>query len=145
MPTSSVHVSKQTCATYSLFCLSASYNYASLVNSRSYQLLLNSLFFVSWSMDFSLKTFSDLLHNYFQADCLFISEYFIKLSILHNHDTRGRNFNFHVPTVKAVGSASFCHNAIKIWNELPNDIKNNSQKSKFKKETKSHLLSQMIV
>ena len=84
--------------------------------------------------------------NIFHDTCPdYLKHNFIKLSILHNHDMRGRNFNFHEPKVKAVGFVSFCHNAIKIWNELPNDIKNNSQKSNFKKETKTHLLSQMIV
>ena len=98
------------------------------ISTRAAQLRLNHVF----------NIFHDTCPDYLKHN-------FIKLSILHNHDTRGRNFNFHVPKVKAVGSASFCHNAIKIWNELPNDIKNNSQKSNFKKVTKAHLLSQMIV
>ena len=89
------------------------------ISTRAEQLRLNHVF----------NIFHDTCPDYLKHS-------FIKLSILHNHDTKGRNFNFHVPKVKAVGSASFCHNAIKIWNELPNDIKNNSQNPILRKKQK---------
>ena len=98
------------------------------ISTRVEQLHLNHVF----------NIFYDICPDYMKLN-------FIKLSSLHNHDTRGRDFNFHVPKVKSVGSASFCHNAINIWNKLPNDIKNNSLKSNFKKDAKTFLLTNMIV
>ena len=70
---------------------------------------------------------------------------FFRLSYLHRYNTRGSNFNFHVPRIKTHSSGSFFYNAIANWNRLPDDIKSISLKSVFKRSVKTHLLNHMDV
>ena len=98
------------------------------VNTRAEQLRLNHVF----------NIFQNVCPNY-------MKENFIRLSILHSHNTRGSDFNFQVPMIKTPSSCSFYFNAIKDWNSLPDNIKSISLKSAFKKDAKTHLLDHMCV
>ena len=98
------------------------------INTRAEQLRLNHVF----------NIFYDTCPDY-------MKENFFRLSNLHSYNTRGSNFNFHVPRIKTHSSGSFFYNAIANWNRLPDDIKSISLKSVFKRSVKTHLLNHMDV
>ena len=98
------------------------------INTRAEQLRLNHVF----------NIFYDTCPDY-------MKENFFRLSNLHRYNTRGSNFNFHVPRIKTHSSGSFFYNAIANWNRLPDDIKSISLKSVFKRSVKTHLLNHMDV
>ena len=59
------------------------------------------------------------------------------------HCARRSQNSFIVTHVKSNGSVTFKYNAVKIWNSLPNLIKNCETKDKFKLNCKKHLLRLM--
>ena len=57
---------------------------------------------------------------------------------------RNRNMSFVVPQVKTHGSKSFKYNGIKVWNDLPYNIRETNIKEDFKSKCKKHLSNQMM-
>ena len=52
----------------------------------------------------------------------YISDMFVPVKSVHNHDTRNTEFGFH-PAKKnlTAGTKSFSHSGCQIWNKLPKD------------------------
>ena len=52
----------------------------------------------------------------------YISDMFVPVKSVHNHDTRNAEFGFH-PAKKnlTAGTKSFSHSGCQIWNKLPKD------------------------
>ena len=63
--------------------------------------------------------------------------------IKHIYDTRGSNASYAVPHVKGKGCKSFKFNGIKLWNELPVNVKTIQTKYMFKNECKTILMNIM--
>ena len=63
--------------------------------------------------------------------------------ISHRHNTRQSDSAYVVPRVKGQGSKSFKFNGSKLWNELPANVKHAQQKTRFKKECKTMLMTIM--
>ena len=61
----------------------------------------------------------------------------------HRHNTRNSSMSFMVPHVKTQGSMSFKFNGVKLWNELPDNIKMVEDKGAFKSKCKHFLMSKM--
>ena len=72
-----------------------------------------------------------------------MSEHFVKVSNIHNHNTRGSGENFVVRSVSGVAATTFYFNAIKDWNSLPLDVKTKSYFNSFKGAAKTHFRSQL--
>ena len=72
-----------------------------------------------------------------------MSEPFVKVSDIYNHNTRGSGENFVVLSVSGVAATTFYYNAIKDWNSLPLDVKTKSNFNSFKGAAKTHLRSQL--
>ena len=55
----------------------------------------------------------------------YLRPFFTRVNEVHRCNTRGCQYNFQLPTAtnNATVSKSFSYNAIKAWNDLPNDIK----------------------
>ena len=68
---------------------------------------------------------------------------FRRVDSVHNHDTRRRKNCYVIPQVKTQGSLSFMYNGAKLWNSLPDDIKNVNTKENFKKKCKAYLFEDM--
>ena len=67
---------------------------------------------------------------------------FTDVSSVHEINTRNRNLNFKVPSIKGVASNCFSVQAIKFWNCLPRQLKNASSYASFKHRIKKHLSSE---
>ena len=61
----------------------------------------------------------------------------------HNHNTRRSHLSLTVPQTKTQGSHSFKYCGIKLWNNLPIDIKNSQSKNIFKSKCKRFLMNKM--
>ena len=72
----------------------------------------------------------------------YMCNYLTRATDLHGHNTRSSQLNFVVPRVGSYAIDTFYYTAIKAWNQLPNNIKNLSDKAQFKSAVKSHLFSQ---
>ena len=71
----------------------------------------------------------------------YLTKKFIKRSDIHNCQTRN-NHNLDIPSYKsATGQRTFYYRAVKIWNELDDDLKNISELKRFKKKLKEYLLN----
>ena len=69
------------------------------------------------------------------------ADIFVLNSTIHTYNTRQRNL-IHVPRVRtSVASNSFKTNFPKLWNKLPNEIKNSSTLSRFRKLSKQMITS----
>ena len=53
----------------------------------------------------------------------YLKDHFTKISAIHNYNTKGSSFNFHVPCINSSTSNTFYYNAILVWNGLPDRIK----------------------
>ena len=61
----------------------------------------------------------------------------------HGHSTRHSHKCFIIPHVNSKGSSSFTFNGIKLWNSLPNYIKDIELKENFKQKCKKYLMKLM--
>ena len=59
------------------------------------------------------------------------------------HFTRRSQFSFILSNVKSYGSATFKYNGVKLWNELPIDVKSCDTKDKFKQKCKLYLMNKI--
>ena len=59
------------------------------------------------------------------------------------YSTRNSACNFIIPGVNSAGKSSLRYTGAKLWNSLPNVIKDISDQSDFKHKVKSHLFSQL--
>ena len=66
---------------------------------------------------------------------------FTSISGIHTHFTRGSGHNYHVSRDLAQSPNSFAFTAIKLWNSLPNQIKEIDSIIVFKKKLKEFLFS----
>ena len=64
---------------------------------------------------------------------------FARLSDMYSYETRGNQFNFHVPKVNTVSKQSFYYNCITDWNSLPNYIKAIETITRFKLTVKNYI------
>jgi hypothetical protein len=64
---------------------------------------------------------------------------------LHSYQTRNSLFSFHVPHVKKYGKSTLSYNGPTLWNNLPNNIKNVTNKNSFKFKLKKYLLQNMEI
>ena len=80
-------------------------------------------------------------HNFFQKRApMYLTGDFSRVCDSHSYITRDSNLSFNVPHVKSFGLKSFQYTSIKLWNNLPNNIKRIEETSKFKYQVKHHLL-----
>ena len=68
---------------------------------------------------------------------------FNHVSQTHRYSTRHSVSSLCIPSVKSAGKASFTYSAIKLWNELPKEIKNINREHRFKAAVKSFLFDKM--
>ena len=68
---------------------------------------------------------------------------FNHVSQTHRYSTRHSVSSLCIPFVKSAGKASFTYSAIKLWNELPKEIKNINREHRFKAAVKSFLFDKM--
>ena len=74
---------------------------------------------------------SEYFHNRIENDQIF-----------HSHLTRFRNNNLTLPFPRIVKyKYSFYYNSIKIWNCLPEEIRNSNTVYKFKKSVRFHIFN----
>ena len=64
----------------------------------------------------------------------YLSKDFVNLSAVHNYGTRGHAHNFHV---SSHSKHSFVSSGLKLWNALPDNIKQVTESDVFKKKIKS--------
>ena len=95
------------------------------VKDRVQQLKLNMVF----------KIFHGTSPDYLKSN-------FTRLSTLHTYSTRGSPYNFHVPKTQGQACSTFFFTAIGHWNNLPSNIKEINNISRFKKAVKKHLSDQ---
>ena len=69
---------------------------------------------------------------------------FQALALSHTHNTRGKDFNFHLSKDMSRSASSFMFTAAKQWNSLPVCLKGISTLHVFKKRLREHLLSRYI-
>ena len=93
------------------------------VEQRVNQLKLNHIF----------KIFNNTSPSY-------LSQNFTRVSSFHNYSTRSSNYNFVVPRVQGIGTNTFYYSAIKLWNDMPNNIKCQQYKCSFKMSVKKYFL-----
>ena len=71
------------------------------------------------------------------------SDYFKENKRIHQHDTRQKD-NFHQYTVKSeTGKRAVKYRGTKLWNSLPDDIKNTLSPTSFKYKLKNYLLQSL--
>ena len=73
----------------------------------------------------------------------YLSVNFERAQSIHNHNTRNSPVNFTVPRTNHLGQTTFYYNAIKDWNDLPQDIRLLPGKNNFKCKTKTFLFAMM--
>ena len=78
-------------------------------------------------------------------DKIVLSSRIANLSTIHNHNTRSQlNQNYYLPSVRTnLGKTSFSFNGPKIWNSLPEKIRNSSDFI-FKRNLKNYLMQNYI-
>jgi len=73
---------------------------------------------------------------------LVICTMFIQAMHHHSHNTRSQS-HFILPHVKGQGQKSFKFNGIRLWNQLPINIRSCDSKDTFKKQLKQELMLKM--
>ena len=92
----------------------------------------------------SLQLKANHVHDiYYNNSPAYLQSNFVKVSNMHRYNTRSCNYNFFVPQVKGLQSATFYYSAITLWNSLPADLKNTSCKNSFKSKVKEFYSSEM--
>ena len=76
------------------------------------------------------------------ADHKYFNDRFNDLAPIHTHNTRFNSIdNYNVPHhQRAVGQRFFVYQCIKIWNELPYDVRNSYTVYTFRKRYKAHTI-----
>ena len=70
-------------------------------------------------------------------------DYFEENKRIHQHDTRQKD-NFHQYTVESeTGKRAVKYKGTKLWNSLPDDIKNTLSPTSFKYKLKNYLLQSL--
>ena len=87
--------------------------------------------------------FSMLIYNQI-SPTLYLSSKFTRVNSTHNHATLSSENNFVVPNVTGLARHNFYYHAVKLWNDLPNNIKQIKSKTLFKSKVKSHLFDQFL-
>lgn len=87
----------------------------------------------------SLNTMYNISQN---TAPLYMCEHVPKFSA--SHCTRRSQNSFIVSDAKSHSKVSFKCNGVKLWNSLPNSIRNSDSKDKFKKCCKKYLMSKML-
>ena len=73
-----------------------------------------------------------------------LQNYFTLNSTVHSHDTRSKS-NFHIFTVnKTFGLKTVAYSGSKLWNDLPDSLKNITSFTTFKKTVKTFLLDNYL-
>ena len=72
---------------------------------------------------------------------LYLISDFKLVSDSHVHATRGSRFNYQVPKSLSLAPTSFSFTVIKLWNGLPNFLKEPMSLPSFKRRLKEYLLS----
>ena len=65
--------------------------------------------------------------------------------INHGHKTRHSVNNYVLPVVRSYGASTFRSCGIRLWNELPNDIKLCRSKNAFKSKCNMFLSNKMTI
>lgn len=103
--------------------------------------MLNTLDLLSISQKIKLKTIimiRKMLENELPE---YLNENIINNINTHNVNTRHRN-NFRLPIVRnEQAKRNIFYNGLKLYNELPNDIKNENNISQFKFKCRNHVKS----
>jgi hypothetical protein len=82
----------------------------------------------------------NLAHNIFYDRCpTYLKTDFVKVSDCHDHNTRSSDFNFKVPKANSIIETTFYCNAIRQWNQLPDQLKSMQSKDAFKTALKRYL------
>ena len=68
---------------------------------------------------------------------------FNHVSQVHRYSTRHSVSSVCIPSVKSAEKTTFTYSAIKLWNELPKEIKFVTKAHKFKGAVKSYLFDKM--
>ena len=69
---------------------------------------------------------------------------FKSIALSHSHNTRGRDFNFHLSKDTSQSHSSFMFTAAKHWNALPDCLKSIPDYHVFKKRLREHLFSKYV-
>jgi hypothetical protein len=78
------------------------------------------------------------VHNIFhERSPIYLRHNFVKQSSRYN--TRSGSSNFKIPHIKGIEATTFFYSGIIDWNLLPESIKSNPKKFRFKREVKKHL------
>ena len=64
-------------------------------------------------------------------------------SLVHRYSTRHSESSFCIPSAKGAGKTTITYSAMKLWNELPKEIKLVTKEHKFKCAVKSYLFDKM--
>jgi len=85
----------------------------------------------------------------------YLQDHFTPVSTVHNHSTRLRSkitsvdgtlsdcLRYVLPTVKSFGKNSFAYNGCKLWNNLPQNVRDASTISSFKVKVKKQFLCEI--
>ena len=83
------------------------------------------------------------VHKVFYGKCpSYMADNFVRVSNFHCHNTRSCEYNFIVPQCGKFGNGTFCFNAIKDWNALPDNIKMIQNTNRYKMAVKLYLQNQ---
>ena len=74
----------------------------------------------------------------------YLSNRFTLVEQTHQHNTRGRRFNFSISSSISDSLATFSYTAAILWNALPTSIKEITSLSVFRKRLRSHLLQPWV-
>jgi hypothetical protein len=102
--------------------------------------MLNELQWLDVTQKTKLNTL--LLIFKMKRGCLpeYLSSSMITVAQTHGHETRGRN-NFRLPNyTKASTQNNLFYNGLKLFNSLPNEIKNVNSINEFKNKCRSHVI-----
>ena len=82
------------------------------------------------------RIFNGSAPDYLQNDFNYVSQ-------VHRYSTRHSVSSLCIPSVKTAGKTTFTYSAIKLWNELPKEIKFVTKEHKFKGAVKTYLFYKM--
>ena len=71
----------------------------------------------------------------------YLTKKFVKRSDIHDRQTRNKHNLDNTNYKTATAQRTFYYRAVKIWNELDDELKNISELKVFKKKLKKHLLA----
>ena len=83
------------------------------------------------------------MFNIFHGKAPAYLQYANRVSASHHHETRHSSMNFVMPLVRSQEHKGFMFNAIRLWNELPCDVKACKSLTVFKYKTKQFYMARM--